>query len=72
MIHRKAFVSYCDFDTIEEFGIDETKKSIISDIKKDHTVLEDTAEWHVCSCGAECKIILIIQAVEKNEPKKTT
>lgn len=66
MIHRKAFVSYCDFDIIKEFGIDETKKSIINDIKKDHDIIEDAAEWHVCSCGVECKIILIIQAVKKN------
>jgi hypothetical protein len=72
MIHRKSFVSYCDFSIIEEFGIDETKKSIINDIKKDHTVFDETADWHVCSCGAECKIILIIQAVKKNEQKKTT
>lgn len=61
----KVFISYFDCGIVEEYGIEDTKKSIIDDIKKDHTVLDDTAEWHICACGAECKIILIIQAKSK-------
>ena len=48
------------------------KKTVLDSMKNDHDILEDTAEWHICGCGIECKIILIIQARRKNEPKKTT
>ena len=67
-------ITYCEKHLLADWrgGIDGMKKTVLDSMKNDHDILEDTAEWHVCSCGAECKIILIIQAVEKNEPKKTT
>ena len=65
-------ITYFATDQVELFGVDGLKKTVLRSIGNDHDIWEDTAEWHICSCGADCKIILIIQARRKNEPKKTT
>ena len=52
-------ITYCEKHLLADWrgGIDGMKKTVLDSMKNDHDMLEDTADWHICGCGIECKII---------------